>query len=370
MSGGRGKTALLAAGGTGGHLFPALSLREALLKRGWRVAIATDKRAGTYISGVPAEDFSAIEAATISAVNPLKAAISVMKLGRGVLQSRRLIKRLSADVVVGFGGYPTVPPVLAARSLSVPALVHEQNAVLGRANRLLLKAGAALATGFPDPKGAEAARRRVFTGNPVRAAVLEAAERGYAPLEEGGKLNLLVFGGSQGARFFSEILPEALRRLPQELRARIALVQQCRPEDLEGVRAAYAELGVSADLEAFFQDMPARIAAAHLVVSRAGASTVSELAVIGRPAILVPLPHALDQDQSANARLLDDIGGGWLTEQKDLGPEKLASMLADLIARPDRLAEAAAAARRAGRPDGAERLADEVEALRERGIQS
>ncbi|MBZ8135192.1 undecaprenyldiphospho-muramoylpentapeptide beta-N-acetylglucosaminyltransferase [Afifella sp. IM 167] len=370
MSGGSGKTALLAAGGTGGHLFPALSLREALLKRGWRVAIATDKRAGAYISGVPAEDFSAIEAATITAGNPLKAAISVMKLGRGVLQSRKIISRLKADIVVGFGGYPTVPPLVAARSLGVAALVHEQNAVLGRANRFLLKAGAALATGFPDPKGAEAAKKVVFTGNPVRAMVLAAAERPYEPLGSEGKFHLLVFGGSQGARVFSELVPQAVRLMPEELRARLDLVQQCRPEDLEAARADYAAAGITPDLEPFFGDLPGRIAAAHLVISRAGASTVSELAVIGRPAILVPLPHALDQDQAANARLLDDIGGGWLMEQKTLTPEKLASTLADLIARPDRLAEAAAAARKAGRPDGAERLADAVEALSERGIQS
>ncbi|WP_026379521.1 undecaprenyldiphospho-muramoylpentapeptide beta-N-acetylglucosaminyltransferase [Afifella pfennigii] len=362
-------TALLAAGGTGGHLFPALSLREALLARGWRVAIATDKRAGAYISGVPEEDFFSIEAATISAGNPLKALASAAKLGRGVMQSRGLIAGLDADVVVGFGGYPTVPPVMAARLSRVPALVHEQNAVLGRANRLLVKIGAALATGFPDPQGAAGAGEASFTGNPVRASVLEAAERPYDPPAVDERFRLLVFGGSQGARAFSTLVPEAVARLPEEARGRLAITQQCRPEDLEGAKSAYGGYGLAAELASFFDDLPARIAASHLVISRAGASTVSELAVIGRPAILIPFPYALDQDQSANARLLADIGGGWLVEERELTPEKLASMLADLIARPDRLAEAAAAARKAGRPDAAERLADVVETLRDRGKQ-
>ncbi|WP_128291532.1 undecaprenyldiphospho-muramoylpentapeptide beta-N-acetylglucosaminyltransferase [Afifella aestuarii] len=355
--------ALLAAGGTGGHLFPAISLRAELKKRGYDVAIVTDKRAGQYAGNLPADELHAIDAATLSAGNPVRAVSSMWKLSRGVLQSRKLLRQLGADICVGFGGYPTVPPLLAARMARVPALVHEQNAVLGRANRLLVKAGAALATGFPDPKGAASAKRLAFTGNPVRESVIDAGKTAYEPAGEEDSFRLLVFGGSQGARALSSLVPEAVALLPRALRARLQIVQQCRPEDLDTVRLLYGRLDVSAELASFFQDLPAKIGASHLVISRAGASTVSELAVIGRPAILIPFPHAIDQDQAENARLLADVGGGWMMEEGSLTAEGLASRLKELIAHPDELAAAAAAAKKAGRPDAAERLADQVDEL-------
>jgi UDP-N-acetylglucosamine--N-acetylmuramyl-(pentapeptide) pyrophosphoryl-undecaprenol N-acetylglucosamine transferase len=352
-------TVLLVAGGTGGHLFPALALRESLIGRGFAVALATDPRAGAFVVGVPGEEQHRIRSATFTSVAPRALVSSAAQLTRGFLESRRLLKRLRPAAVVGFGGYPTVPPLLAARLAGVPVLVHEQNAVLGRANRLIVSLGAALATGFADPQGGERARRREHVGNPVRAAIAGAA-RPYRPPQPEGPFRLLVFGGSQGARVFSKVVPAALALLPEPRRRRVALVQQVRPEDLEETRTALAGIGVTAALAPFFEDMGERLAEAHLVISRAGASTVAELAALGRPAILVPYPHALDHDQAANARLLQQAGGCWLMPEAELTAELLAKRLVALMDWPEELARAAAAAKTLGRLDAAERLADVV----------
>jgi len=353
--------ALIAAGGTGGHLFPAESLALALRKRGWRIHLATDHRVESYGQDFPAQEVHLISSATLTS-SPVAAFVGLAKLGRGMIQAWSLLRRLKPSVAIGFGGYPTLPPILAAARLHIPTVIHEQNAVLGRANGFLAPLATAIATSLPEVRGAEKfIAKSVQTGNPVRPAVLEAAETPYPALGPDDPVRLLVFGGSQGARFMSDLVPPAIGLLAPDTRARLAIVQQCRPEDMERVRAAYAEMEVAADLQPFFRDLPARIAASHLVVSRSGASTCAELSVIGRPAIMVPLPGALDQDQKANATVLAAAGGGWMVEQKDMNPVRLAGDLTRLMGDPARLSAAAAAARAAGRPDAVERLADLAE---------
>ena len=352
---------LLAAGGTGGHLFPAESLAVALGSRGWRIHLATDHRVEAYGQDFPAEAIHILPSGTITR-SPVAAAMAVGRLGLGLLKARGIIKSVAPAAAVGFGGYPTVPPILAAWLSRVPAIIHEQNAVLGRANRFLGVRATAIATSFATVGGAgRLAARMVETGNPVRPSVRAAAAITYPVRSEAEPFRLVVFGGSQGARFMSDLLPPALALMPEALRKRVTVIQQCRPEDIARVAEAYGALAVEAELEPFFRDMPERIAGSHLVVCRAGASTVAELAVIGRPAIMVPLPHALDQDQKANAGVLEQAGGGWMIEQKDMTPERLAGDLAEMVGDPGRLAAAAAAARQIGRPDAVERLADLVE---------
>ncbi len=353
---------LLSAGGTGGHLFPAESLANALKSAGARVALATDERVGALSASFPAEEVIEIPSATPSGRNVPQMAKAALLLGLGVLKAVPAIRRLKPAVVVGFGGYPTVPPVMAAALLKVPTAIHEQNGVMGRANRLLARWTTLIATGFADVRGTPPKARGsvIHVGNPIRPAVLRAAETPYPALEPRGPIRLLAFGGSQGARVMSDIVPSALGLLPPELRARITVVQQARAEDIERVRQHYAGSGIAYEAEPFFKDMPQRIADAHLVIARSGASTVAELAVIGRPAILVPLPGALDQDQAANARSLGEIGAALVIPQSEFTPERLAAEIRTFIDHPQRLTEAAAAARGAGIRDAAERLAEAV----------
>ena len=352
---------LLAAGGTGGHLFPAEALANALNGLGLRVALATDHRAGALAGSFPAEEIVGIAAATPSGRSPAQMAKATIVLGYGFLQASRALRRLRPAAVVGFGGYPTVPPIAAASMLRIPTVIHEQNGVMGRANRFLAGRVSVIATGFPEVTGIPAgvAARIVHTGNPVRPAVLEAARTPY-PALDGGKLRLLVFGGSQGARVMSDVVPRAIAVLPEELRAKLDLTQQAREEDLERVRAVFSGLRVQAELQPFFKDLPRRMSQAHLVVSRSGASTVAELAVIGRPSILVPLPGALDQDQAANAQSLADIGAAAVIPQAEFTPERLASEIRSRLEDPARLTQAAQAAKIAGRSDAAQRLAASV----------
>ena len=360
---------LLAAGGTGGHLFPAEALANALARRGIAVDLATDRRAAGYAGKFPARRIHVLPSDTLRSRNPLRLALTLLVLGYGILRAVLLLLWLRPAAVVGFGGYPTLPPVLAAWLLRIPRIVHEQNAVLGRANRLLAARASAIATGYPGILAQKAALaiKAVHTGNPVRAAVREAAAHAYEEPAAGKPFRLLVFGGSQGARIMSEIVPGAIERSAAPLRTRIRVVQQCRAEDIGEVKAIYARLGVPAELAVFFNDMPERIAASHLVIARSGASTVAELAAIGRPSILVPLPHALDQDQLANATVLVAAGGALLIRQDGFSAERLAQELSQLAEKPAMLAGMAAAARAAGRADAAERLADLV--MRVAGIE-
>jgi UDP-N-acetylglucosamine--N-acetylmuramyl-(pentapeptide) pyrophosphoryl-undecaprenol N-acetylglucosamine transferase len=278
-------------------------------------------------------------------------------LGSGLFQAWGLIDRLKPAAVVGFGGYPTIPPVLAAAWRRVPTVIHDANAVIGRANRFLAPRVTAIATTFPDlfRDRPELAAKATVTGNPVRPAVVAVAATPYP--EPGQRLRLLVVGGSQGARILADVVPGAIGHLGVDLRMRLSIVQQAREEDIERVRNAYASLSVTAEVAPFFSDLPVRMAATHLVVSRSGASTVAELAAIGRPSILIPLPHALDQDQFANAGVLESAGGAIRVVQKDFTPRRLAADIAALAASAPRLVGMAAAARSMGRLDAADRLA-------------
>jgi UDP-N-acetylglucosamine--N-acetylmuramyl-(pentapeptide) pyrophosphoryl-undecaprenol N-acetylglucosamine transferase len=356
------RLAVIAAGGTGGHLFPAQALAQALAGRGWRIVLATDARTESLAGDFPAEERLGIAAATFAG-GPAARLGQAIAIVRGVLQARRALKRLRPAIVVGFGGYPSIPTLLAARGLGLRTAIHEQNAVMGRANRLLAPGVTAVACAFPTLMKASPGvkARAVVVGNPVRPAIRALAETPYEPPAADGPLRLFVTGGSQGARVLSEIVPAAVAALPPPIRARLAVVQQTRPEVLDAAAAVYGAAGVEAELAAFFADMPRRWAWAHLVVSRAGASTVGEIAVAGRPAILVPLGIALDDDQGQNARLLSEGGAAIVVREADLTAAALAAILAELLADPGRLIAMAAAARAAATPDAAERLADLVE---------
>lgn len=356
---------LLAAGGTGGHLFPAFALAEELGRRGLPVELVTDMRGDRYGTGFPARRIHQVPSATLAAKSPVAMMKTGATLSAGIMAAWSLLGRIKPLAVVGFGGYPTFPPLLAARLRSVPTMLHEQNAVLGRANRLLAPRVTAIATSFERTKLLDkrlAAKARL-TGNPVRDAVIEAARIPYREPEPGGPFHLVVFGGSQGARYFSDAVPPALALLPEALRTRLRITQQAREEDLERVKSAFAAAGIVAEVAAFFRDLPARMGESQLVIARAGASSVAELAAIGRPSILVPLPHALDNDQLENATNLAESGGGWCIEQRELSPARLAGEIERLAADPAALARAAAAARGQGRADAVRRLADLVEEL-------
>ena len=356
------KTILLCAGGTGGHLFPAEALAHVLVKRGYKIHLAVDDRAGKFAGEFPAEKIHQVKSATLGSKNPVSILKTLLKLFNGYRQSKALLKAISPVAVVGFGGYPTVPPLLAASRNGVPTLIHEANAVLGRANRFLSSRVDQVAIGFGNTDKVQALNYRI-TGNPVRPAVLEGAGQPYPVREAGERFRLLVFGGSLGARFFSEIMPAACELLDARTRSCLGIVQQAREEDMSEVIAAYKEMGIEAEVAPFFQNMASHIADAHLVISRAGASTVSELAVIGRPAVLVPYPFALDHDQAANAQTVERAGGVKIYNQRDLTPELLADELRAAMNSPKKLALAAKNAKKTGIPNAAAVLADCVEAL-------
>jgi UDP-N-acetylglucosamine--N-acetylmuramyl-(pentapeptide) pyrophosphoryl-undecaprenol N-acetylglucosamine transferase len=360
---------LLAAGGTGGHLFPAEALAAALTARGYRVALATDRARADDDIRRHGIDVHALGLPRMGA-GRMSRLLGLVALAAALPRARRLVARLSPAAVVGFGGYPSVPPLLAAAWAGIPALLHEQNAVLGRANRLLARRVRAVATSFPAvarmPGGVEAR----LVGNPVRPAIGALRDAPYAAPGAGDRFVLLAIGGSQGARSFSDVLPAAAATLAPPLRARLRVVQQARPEDVARAREAYAAAGVEAEVAPFFADIAARIAGSHAVVCRAGASTCAELACIGRPALFVPYPHATDDHQTANARALVAAGGGWAMAQAEFTAASLAARLADWMSAPAELAAAAAAMRAAGRPEAAERLADAVVALARTGGRS
>ena len=353
---------ILSAGGTGGHLFPAEALAHELSARGHAVHLATDERANRFAGSFPAETVHVVPSATFGSKNPVALARSAWTLFRGLRASRRMLREVKPAAVVGFGGYPTLPPVLTATQGGFATVVHEANGVMGRANKLLASRVDAIAGGFLAIEGPHASKM-TRTGNPVRPAVLEAAGRPYAASGPGESFRLVVFGGSQGAAYFSDAVPKAISGLDAELRARLHVVQQARAEDEADVRARYEEIGVTAEIASFFADLPARIADAHLVLSRSGASTVSEVATIGRPSILVPYPHALDHDQAANAAALEALGGATLVPQSELTPERLGQMIEEAMREPERLARMAESARAAGHADAATRLADLVEGI-------
>lgn len=357
-----GPLVVLAAGGTGGHVFPAEALATELSNRGFRLALITDRRGGELGGRLGELETHRVRAGGIAGKGPVARMLSAGEIAIGTLQSRQLLSRLRPAVVVGFGGYASVPTMLAAVHLSINTALHEQNAVLGRANRLLAAKVGKIATSFEKvsaiPERAES--KRIYTGMPVRPNVVALREMPYPAFNAESSLQLLVFGGSQGATVFSSVLPQALGQLDEAMRTRISLVQQCRNEDYATLKAAYDRLGIDAEIAGFFNDLPERMAAAHLVICRSGASSVGELTTIGRPAIMVPYPHAIDNHQTRNAHAVDEAGGGWLMPESAFTPEALAGRLKSLMDIPRTLENAAHGARRAGKSDAAARLADMV----------
>jgi UDP-N-acetylglucosamine--N-acetylmuramyl-(pentapeptide) pyrophosphoryl-undecaprenol N-acetylglucosamine transferase len=354
----------LAAGGTGGHVFPARALAETLSARGWRIALVTDARGASFLDEIANTETHRIKAASLGGgvCSKLK---GLTHLGVGLLQARALLRRISPSAAVGFGGYASAPTMWAAAQLGLPTMIHEQNAVLGRANRMIAGRARRIATSFSAVSGIrDKDRQRVtLTGNPVRADIATVGKTPYVSPADDGAIRLLVFGGSQGAKILSDVVPAAISALPAPLRARLEVVQQCRPENLDSVREIYRASNVRAMLETFFDDMPTRIADSHLVIGRAGASTVSELAAAGRPAILIPYRFAMDDHQTANAEAMQSSGAAWLMAEDDFTIEAVVRHLSDLFAAPDRLATTAAKALAAGHADAAERLADAAEAI-------
>jgi UDP-N-acetylglucosamine--N-acetylmuramyl-(pentapeptide) pyrophosphoryl-undecaprenol N-acetylglucosamine transferase len=353
---------LLAAGGTGGHLFPAEALGVELIRRGFRVRLATDARALRYSGLFSRDTIDVVPSATVRGRDPWSLARTGMMLAAGTAVSLNLMRRLKPVAVVGFGGYPTLPPLMAARMFGVPGIIHEANAVLGRANRFLSSRVSAIATSLPGvlDRDSQLAGKTTTVGTPMRPAILAAAAVKFVAPEPTGPFRLLVVGGSQGARVMADIVPSAIERLEPALWSRLLLTQQVREEDMARVRAVYDRLKIKAELAPFFGDLPARLASHHLVISRSGAGAVAELAAIGRPSILVPLPGSIDQDQFANAGVLAQAGGAMRIPQAEFTPDRLAAEISSLAAEPARLTAMAEAARTVGRLDAAERLADLV----------
>ena len=361
---GASKHYVLAAGGTGGHLIPAFALATELERRGHHVALITDER-GANIPGKP--DF--LPAHVLPAGRFGKNPLNWIKGLRAVMEGRKMALRLfesfEPSAVIGFGGYPALPALLASTSAEIPSLVHEQNAVLGRVNRLLAGRVQAIATAYPEIKRLKAKHgdKVHLVGNPVRAEVLELRDQPFPAFTEDGLLRVLVTGGSQGARILSEIVPDGLAMLQPALRARLQVTQQCRPEDLDAVRERYRNHDIPAELATYFEDMATRLADAHLFIGRAGASTIAELTAVGRPAILIPLPIATDDHQSANTREMARAGGGRAIKQAHFTAKELAKQIQAMAQRPDTLATAAHAAWNCGRPDAVKDLADLMESF-------
>jgi len=354
---------VLAAGGTGGHLFPAQALGEELVRRGFVVHLMSDERVRDYGSKFPAADTHIIRSATILVRKPWTWPLSIYRLWSGYRKAREVFDNIRPDAVVGFGGYPSLPPLIGAYRAGIACLVHEQNAVMGRANRLVSRWVTKIASSFPKIVNLDAklTEKVVMTGNPVRDLVLQSANSPYMAPDARQDFRILVFGGSQGARFFSEMMPKVFKELPVAVISKLSVVQQCRPEDIDEVKAQYEQLGLKFELQAFFADMPKRIADAHLVIGRAGASTIAELGVIGRPAVLVPLPHALDNDQLRNAESFSQAGAGWVMAQNSIEAGAFAAFLTRLRYQENELNNAARAALSQGHSDAAQRLADLVE---------
>jgi UDP-N-acetylglucosamine--N-acetylmuramyl-(pentapeptide) pyrophosphoryl-undecaprenol N-acetylglucosamine transferase len=349
----------LAAGGTGGHLFPAEALAGELLSRGKEVHLLSDARADVFAGRVAGMELHYVRARRIGR-GPAQVAHAVGETALGLLQARRLLRRLSPACVIGFGGYPSVPTMLAAVYLRLPTLIHEQNAVLGRANRLLAPRVRRIATGFATTGGLRPSdrARAVHTGNPVRPRTLEICERSYKAPQRGGPIELLILGGSQGARIMSEVVPPALAALPLRLREMLRVSHQARPEDLAVAEKIYRANRIAVELQSFFTDVPERLGRTHLVICRAGASTIAELAAIGRPAILIPYPYATDDHQTANARAFAEAGGGWVIPQPELRGDTLTLQLESLFGDQAALTAAAQHAAEFGRREATRDLAE------------
>lgn len=350
-----GKLALIAAGGTGGHMFPAQALAELLLAEGWRVRLSTDDRGARYAGGFPdAVQRSVVTSATTARGGLMGKLTAPLKIAAGVVEARKQFKADRPAIVIGFGGYPTIPAMSAAVSMGIPCMIHEQNGVMGRVNRLFSHRVNRVACGtWPTdlPKGVQG----IHTGNPVRAAVLDHAAAPYVPPGQ-GDLHLLVIGGSQGARVLSDVVPAAIAALPDQMRSRLRVSHQARAEDVERVSTAYADAGVRVDVQPFFSDVPQRLAEAQLVVSRSGASSVADITVIGRPAILIPYAAATGDHQTANAKALAHSGAALVRPESTLDPASLTRDMHEILDNPAQATAMASAALSLARPDAARRL--------------
>ncbi len=358
------KLILLSAGGTGGHMFPADALAQDLISRGYRVALATDirgKRFEPFAGGIPVH---VLKSGTIGS-GLVRKIRSVISLGLGFYQARKLLSDLKPAVVVGFGGYPSVPAVYAAQTMKIPTVIHEQNAILGRANVFLAPKAERIAVAWSHVEGLDNIdeNRAIVTGNPVRPDISGLYNKPYPTIEQDGPLRIFITGGSQGASVFSEVLPEALARLPAHHRTRLDIVQQCREEDISRVQNIYEHAAIKADLRPFFKDMALQFERCHLVIARSGAGTVSEVTTAGRPAIFVPYPHHADQQQKRNADAVADAGGAWVMTQNGFTAEALLARLETFLQNPETLFRAAENARSCGRPDAARKLGNIVMAL-------
>ncbi|MDR3326225.1 MAG: undecaprenyldiphospho-muramoylpentapeptide beta-N-acetylglucosaminyltransferase [Rhodospirillaceae bacterium] len=351
---------LLTAGGTGGHIFPAQALAVELLNRNLKLALITDRRGMTYCGTLSDLTRYKISASGISGRGFFARLSAIGALGIGFLQMQLLLRTLSPAVVIGFGGYSSVPAMLVASFYGIPTLLHEQNAVLGRANRLLASRATCIATSFDKVNNIKIdyQKKVVQTGMPVRREIISLRNKDYPILTKEGSIHILVLGGSQGSAIMSEVVPSAIELLPNKLRNRIIISQQSRPENLEYVRSIYRKISVQATVESFFYDIPERLVNAHLVIARSGASTVAELTILGRPSILIPYPYAIDDHQTINAYSIDKHAGGWLIPQESFNAINLKSRLLTLFTSQDILIKAASSARSIGAPYASARLAD------------
>lgn len=355
-----GQTIILAAGGTGGHLYPAEALAQELLNRGHKIIIITDKRGNAFQKLSDKVHIDCVRAATFreGLVNKLKAAADI---AIGILQAALLMKKYKPDVVIGFGGYPSYPTVFSAQKLGIATILHEQNAVLGKANVHLSAKAVKIAVSLPDTRGISSVNQSkvVVTGNPVRAAICAVREKPYQP--PSGSFNIFITGGSQGAVVFSEVVPEAMGLLPADIKSSLSVVHQCREADVALAERKYKAAGLKAEIKSFYNDMPERLGACHLFIGRSGASTVAEIAVVGRPAIFVPYPGHADQQQKYNAELISGRGGAWVMMQDEFKPEALSKKIEQLAKNPSMLENAATAARSCGQPEAVKRLADLID---------
>lgn len=358
-------TILLSAGGTGGHIFPAEALARDLLSRGFEVTMTTDVRGERYIPF----DRDEVEVHVLKSGTVRKGLVStitsVMNMGLGYVQAHHIIKRVKPVVVVGFGGYPSFPAVYAAQKRKIPTVIHESNAILGKANEYLAPKADRIALGFPDISGLDESDvvRTVVTGTPVHPDIAELYNKPYPTIEQDGELRIFIMGGSQGAKVFGDILPLAFSHLPEAQRKRLRIIQQCRQEDIEEVTNAYNNSGITAELKPFYDDVPKRLADAHLFIGRSGSATVSEVTAAGRPAIFVPYPFHKDQQQKRNAELVADMGGAWVMTQEGFTAEALLTRIETFLQNPEILFLAAEKARASGRPDAARKLGNVVTAI-------
>lgn len=356
---------VIGAGGTGGHMFPASAFAAEMKNRGWRVGLLTDDRGRKYTDGFAADWIENVKAATFASKRPDKLIGAGLKIFAGIQESRAKLKQEKATLVAGFGGYPAFPALAAAGRSGIPIIIHEQNAVLGRVNRFFAKNARIVACGFDrlDRLPPECEGRKRVVGNPVRAPILAVGDMPFPDAGPSGEISILVIGGSQGARLFGDVIPKAIVALPEDIRSRVNVVQQVREEQIEDVRALYHAHGVRAELSPFFSDMPERLANTHYVISRSGASSVTELSVVGRPSLLIPLAIAMDDHQTGNAETLRDSGAADVVSERSFTPETVTPLLANSLSDHAELKRKGQLARDVAKLSAAKDLADLAESV-------